>query len=71
MEDLRRAAVYDSGDQVFNLDAKRKLDEMPDTCYKPELELAWNRQRSTEVNGKNVNLYPLRIWPYALRLLFL
>lgn len=40
MEDLRRAAVYGSGDQVFNLEAKRKLEKMHDTCYKPELELS-------------------------------
>lgn len=40
MENLRRPAVHGSGDQVFNLEAKRKLDNMRDTCYKPELELA-------------------------------
>lgn len=40
MEDLRRAVVYGSGDQVFNLEGKRRLDKMFGTCYKPELELA-------------------------------
>jgi len=40
MEDLRRAAVYGSGDQVFNLEAKRKPDKMHDRYYMPELELA-------------------------------
>lgn len=39
MEDLRRAAAYGSGDEVFNLEAKRKLVKVHDTCHKPELEL--------------------------------